>query len=247
MPTFHRGPVRIHYEIRSTDSGGDPVLLIAPGGMNSTIDRWAVAPWNPVEQLPGRFTVIAMDQRNAGKSAAPVTASDGWSDHIGDQLALLDHLEIRRCHLVGMCIGGPYIVGLLRADSDRFGAAVLLQPVGVDDSNRADFYELFDAWADSLRSGGEVEVDDTVWDAYRTNMWSGDFVCTATPEDVGRIETPMLVFMGDDNYHPAWTSRQLVAAAPNATLVEEWKDPALLPDVDRRIREFLGAHPVGNR
>ena len=37
------------------------------------------------------------------------------------------------------------------------------------------------------------------------------------------IETPLLVAMGDDLYHPESTSRTIAAHAPNVTFVEEWK------------------------
>ena len=78
-----------------------------------------------------------MDQRNAGRSTAPVTADTGWATYRDDQLALLDELGIERCHVVGMCIGGPYIAGLLTRAPERFASAVLLQPVGID-GNRDD-------------------------------------------------------------------------------------------------------------
>lgn len=33
---------------------------------------------DPTADLAGRFTVIGMDQRNAGNSRGRVTAADGW-------------------------------------------------------------------------------------------------------------------------------------------------------------------------
>jgi len=57
-----------------------------------------------------------MDQRNAGgQSRAPITAQDGWHTYAGDHIALLDHLRIDRCHLYGQCIGGSFIMSLLKA------------------------------------------------------------------------------------------------------------------------------------
>jgi hypothetical protein len=52
----------------------------------------------------------------------------------------------------------------------------------------------------------------------------------------------MLVMMGDDIYHPESTSRELVAAAPNARLVERWKDDDVLADTNAQIRSFLDKH-----
>ena len=123
-----------------------------------------------------------MDQRNAGASTAPVGAADGWATYTADQLALLDHLGVEECHVLGMCIGGPYLFGLLMSAHDRFRSAVLLQPVGIDD-NRAAFTEMFDGWVDEIGPDHpEAGPDD--WAAFRQNMWGGEFVLTATREQV---------------------------------------------------------------
>ena len=61
-----------------TTGSGFPVLLFAPGGMRSAMSFWETAEWNPVTALSDQFTVVAMDQRNAGASTAPITAADGW-------------------------------------------------------------------------------------------------------------------------------------------------------------------------
>ena len=74
MPTFERDGVALHYIERGD---GFPVLLFAPGGMRSAAGFWKNSPWNPVEELPDRYRVIAMDQRNAGRSRAPVRDGDG--------------------------------------------------------------------------------------------------------------------------------------------------------------------------
>ncbi|MYW71525.1 alpha/beta fold hydrolase [Pseudonocardia sp. SID8383] len=110
MPSFERPGVTLHYEEHGT---GFPVLLLAPGGMNSTIAAWGNAPWDPVTHLAQRYRVIAMDQRNAGSSVAEVHGSDGWDTYTADQLALLDHLGVDECAVLGMCIGGAFIANLL--------------------------------------------------------------------------------------------------------------------------------------
>ena len=89
------------------------ILLIAPGGMKSSIQAWSAAPWNPLDELQGSFRVIAMDQRNAGKSKGTIDAKDGWHTYVEDQIDLMDHLEIDKFMVAGMCIGGPYIFKLL--------------------------------------------------------------------------------------------------------------------------------------
>src|SRR2546426_2296126 len=84
MPVFKRADAEIHYEVRGS---GYPLLLFAPGGLRSQLAFWrhspsnpdAPPPWmNPMVDLAGRFSVIGMDQRNAGNSRGTVTATDGW-------------------------------------------------------------------------------------------------------------------------------------------------------------------------
>ena len=237
MASFEHGSATIHYD---DEGDGFPVLLIAPGGMRSHNALWANAPWNPRVALAEDYRLIGMDQRNAGRSTATVSADDGWATYTADQLALLDHLGIEECHAVGMCIGGPYVAGLLRAAPDRLRSAVMLQPVGMED-NRSVFYELFDDWAAELVDA-HSEADEAAWTSYRSNMWDGDFMLTAAPEDLAAIDTPILVLKGDDVYHPTSTSVTVAERAPNATLVDEWKEGAALEAAGVTIADFLAAH-----
>lgn len=239
MPTFERDGATVHYELSGPDDGY-PVLLIAPGGMRSAIVAWGNSPWDPRTRLADQYRLVAMDQRNAGSSIAPVSAADGWHTYTADQLALLDHLGIERCHVVGMCIGGPYIVGLLRAAPDRFAASVMLQPVGLT-TNRGAFYEIFDGWAAEI-ADDHPEADDDTWRSFRSNMWDHEFVCTATPDEVAGIETPTLILKGNDLYHPPETSEQLASLLPRATLVERWKDDDVLDRAHATITGFLADH-----
>jgi pimeloyl-ACP methyl ester carboxylesterase len=75
MPLFEHEGVAINYEVRGT---GFPLLLIAPGGMNSSIEWWARAALNPLEVYGDDFQLVAMDQRNAGASTGPLDVEDPW-------------------------------------------------------------------------------------------------------------------------------------------------------------------------
>lgn len=237
MAEFRRDEILIHYDV---EGDGFPVLLIAPGGMRSANDLWQNMPWNPRTALAADYRVVGMDQRNAGRSTAPITASDGWDAMTGDQLALLDHLGIDRCHVVGMCIGGPYIMNLLLAAPERFASAVLLQPVGIDD-NRAAMYDMFDQWAEPLAEAHPAVTSDE-WRSFRSNMWDGEFVLTATRDQVAAADVPMLLAMGNDLYHPESTSREIAELAPNVTFVESWKEGDALVAFDQTVRDFLARH-----
>lgn len=237
MTLLERGDAQIHYDI---EGDGFPVFAIAPGGLRSANEFWTRAPWNPRVALAGRYQVIGMDQRNAGASTAPITADDGWDTYLADQLGVLDELGIERCHLIGMCIGGPFVVALLMAAPDRFASAVLLQPVGID-GNRPTFYELSDGWRDEIRDA-HPEATDADFESFRSNMWDGEFLLTATREQVASCTTPLLVMMGNDQYHPQSTSREIAAIAPNVQFVERWKNDDALAATDATIKAFLASH-----
>ena len=186
--TFERNGASIHYEEWGK---GVPVLLLAPGGMRSAISYWTRTPRNPIAHLSDSFRVIAMDQRNAGESTAPISGNDGWHTYTADQLALMDHLGVERFHVVGMCIGGPYCMGLIQAAPGRVVSAVLVQPIGLD-RNREAFYQMFDGWADELRATSHRAVGDQDWIRFRSNMYDGDFLFNVDRDFVRACETPLL-------------------------------------------------------
>jgi len=70
MSFYEKGPVRIPYE--ETDSGF-PLLLIAGGGLNSTISGLN-NPFNAIQEFKGEYRCIAADLRNAntGQSSGPL-------------------------------------------------------------------------------------------------------------------------------------------------------------------------------
>jgi len=238
MAMLERGDVALHYEVSGE---GFPVLLFAPGGMRSAIEFWQKTPWNPIEALSPHFRVIAMDQRNAGRSRAPVSADDGWPTYTADHLALLDHLGIERCHLLGGCIGGPYCLGVMENAPARVAAAVLQQPIGSDGQNRKAFYQMFDAWAEEVREQ-QPDVPESAWESFRSNMYDGDFVFNVDRAFVAQCRIPMLVLMGNDLYHPSEVSREIVKLAPDARLVEQWKEPEVVEKTVTTVIDFLREH-----
>ena len=237
MPTFKRDDVSIYYE---EFGAGYPILLFAPGGMRSSIEFWAKSPFDPTKELAANFRVIAMDQRNAGKSSGPITANDGWDTYTGDHIALLDHLGIKQCHVMGGCIGGSYSLGMIKAAPQRVTAAVLQNPIGLSPRNREMFYNMFDTWADGFKV--KRNLDDASLRQFRDRMYGTDFVFNVTREFVRSCKTPMLILCGNDDYHPKETSKEIAALAPNAELVENWKASDVIGATVERVREFLQSH-----
>jgi pimeloyl-ACP methyl ester carboxylesterase len=245
MPTFKRGSVTINYEVRGS---GHPLLLLAPGGMRSAAIVWGQQPgkprppWiNPLEDLSDRFEVIAMDQRNAGSSVAPITVDDGWHVYRDDQLALIDHLGRERFHVMGGCIGSSYALGLCQAAPDRVTAAVLQNPIGLTSDNRPQFFGMFDEWADEMRST-HSELDDGVGTSFRDRMFGGDFVFTVDRDFVRSCQTPLMVMPGGDDFHPRAVAEEIVALAPDAVLVTPWAGDEHRQNTLRLVRDFLGAN-----
>ncbi|HEX5268293.1 MAG TPA: alpha/beta hydrolase, partial [Acidimicrobiales bacterium] len=181
MAVLETDGARIHYEVRGT---GHPLVLFAPGGMHSVAQLWRERPDAPGERMPwidppgelsDEFRVVAMDQRNAGASTAPVRASDGWESYTADHLALLAELGADRTHAMGGCIGSSYALALCQAAPDRVTAAVLQNPIGLSADNRESFYAMFDGWAKALVAERPDVTEDAV-SAFRERMFGGDFV-----------------------------------------------------------------------
>src|ERR1700733_4733523 len=79
MGMYEKGAVRIHFE----ESGsGYPLLVIAGGGLNSTIAGLSgpSLPFNPMEVFRADYHCIAADLRNAngGQSSRPLLAYRPW-------------------------------------------------------------------------------------------------------------------------------------------------------------------------
>src|SRR3954466_15763305 len=118
---YEKGAVRIHYEEAGS---GFPLLVIAGGGLNSTIASLN-NPFNPIPEFKSEFRCIASDLRNAtgGQSSGPLEIDRPWDAYTDDHLGLMDHLGIDRFMVLGFCIGGPFIWNLLRRAPNRVVAA----------------------------------------------------------------------------------------------------------------------------
>jgi pimeloyl-ACP methyl ester carboxylesterase len=75
-------------------------------------------------QLTRDHRVVALDLRGHGLSGKP--HDPAAYDEIGkDVIRLMDHLGLRRAHVVGFSLGGIIVAKLLTTDPDRFISAVL--------------------------------------------------------------------------------------------------------------------------
>ena len=242
MPSFEHHGASIYYE---EFGQGFPILTFAPAGLQSVIDVWrgGSAPVNPTTELAATFRVIAMDQRNAGgQSRAPITAQDGWHTYAADHIALLDRLRIDRCHLYGQCIGGSFIMSLLKAQPQRIASAVLAQPIGRVGAMAPGRSARFDAWAGTLKD--HPEATKQVLDAFHQNLYGPGFLYSVDRAFVSSCRTPCLVLAGNDEAHPFPISEETAKLLPNAEFIREWKEGAALAAAKVRIKEFLSKHTL---
>ena len=244
MPVIESHGATLYYE---TYGEGFPILTFAPAGLQSTIAVWSQpsAPVNPIAEFAGEYQVIAMDQRNAGgRSHGPIAATDGWDTYTADHIAVLDHLGIDQCHLYGQCIGGPFILNLIKAQPERVASAVLAQPIGRVEAALPRRTERFNQWATSLTD--RPEATDAVLDAFYRNLYAPGFAYCVDRAFVSNCPTPCLVLAGNDAAHPFAIAEEMARLLPNAEFISQWKDGAALEAARARMRSFLAEHvPAG--
>ena len=124
--------------------------------------------------------------------------------------------------------------------SSRIVSAVLQPPIGFAGGNRDGFFHMFDNWTTKVREN-QPEVSDEAWHTSRLNMFDGDFVFSVDRSFVKNRTTPMFVLMGNDGFHPSEVAGDVAALAPQAELVETWKEPEFVAGTVERVRAFLSA------
>jgi pimeloyl-ACP methyl ester carboxylesterase len=248
MPTLKVPDGEINYEVHGSGSGY-PLMIFAPGGLRSELAFWRHSPsnpsasavWmNPMAELGKKYRVVAMDQRNAGRSRTRIDASDDWHVYAGDHLALADHLGLNRFHVMGGCIGASFCLTLCELAPNRISAAVLQNPIGHAD-NRDVFNNLVHTWAKNVREE-RPETSEGTLSRFGQNMFGGDFVFSVSREFVRQCKTPLLVMPGDDPPHPKVIGEEIAELAPNVEVLRQWKGPEYLPTAIDRVTQFLDRH-----
>lgn len=251
MGFVEKGAVRIHY---LEQGAGYPLLLIAGGGLNSSIDGiiGAYPPFNAMKEFSDEYRCVAFDLRNAppGQSTGPLEIDRPWDAHTDDQLALMDHLGCQKFMVLGFCIGGPLIWNLLKRAGDRVAAAVLAMPSGSRPEMRDLFYDNnMKGWAPELVKR-RPDITMAQAEKFLTRMYRADpdFVFTVTRDFVKNCQTPVLILPDDIPAHPYAVAMESAMLAPNAEVsMFPWKEPKeRVPLAVRQIRSFLRAHrPAG--
>jgi pimeloyl-ACP methyl ester carboxylesterase len=131
---FDANDVRIRYVQQGT---GEPVVLVH--GYTSWFEQnWHRATNGVFENLARDYRVIALDCRGHGKSDKPHDPKQYGAEMAHDVIRLLDHLGIRKAHLVGYSMGTRVALRLLVEQPERFSSATLAAGGGQVGWSRAD-------------------------------------------------------------------------------------------------------------
>ncbi len=248
MPTLKLKDSQINYEVYGA---GYPVLLFAPGFLSSRMERWRTNPAKPgvpqdfLDPIPvffPHFKVIAQDIRNAGASRGTVTARDGWHSYLEDTLALLDHLKVTRCHVMGACIGVTFALALAQARPGLVSALVLQNPIGLGDNarNRAAIDGEVAQWIDQVKGFPGLDLKEL--EAFGKRMFAGDFLFAVPRDFLKACKLPILLMPGDDTMHPEEVSAEIVRLAPQTEVVKPWKGAQHRENAIQRAKDFFLAH-----
>jgi pimeloyl-ACP methyl ester carboxylesterase len=130
MPTALIDGITTRYEVVGS---GPPLLMYSPAGFDATLDKWTTqgvyARIKLLVHLPEKYTCIVFDRRECGQSGGrvePIT----WAHYVAQGKGLLDHLKIKRAHLMGGCMGCCPVVAFGVAYPGMAQSMILFWPVG---------------------------------------------------------------------------------------------------------------------
>jgi pimeloyl-ACP methyl ester carboxylesterase len=111
--TFDSNGVKIAYFVQGK---GEPVVLIH-GWLSSAGVNWALP--GTSGSLSHNYQVIALDVRGHGLSDKPLKDEAYGPELVEDVVRLLDHLKIKKAHIVGYSMGGIIAANFIVKHPDR--------------------------------------------------------------------------------------------------------------------------------
>ncbi|MGE8218023.1 MAG: alpha/beta fold hydrolase [Stenotrophomonas maltophilia] len=238
MPLLTTPHGALHWLETAHEPAAATVLLIH--GLGGDAGFWGV------EQaaLSAHFRVLAVDLRGSGQSARTRGALD-IDDLADDVLAILDHLDVARAHVVGFSMGGVVAQALARRAPQRVERLVLaatfartrpqarlfLQAVGEVYRNGATPRQVFnlvlpwlfsEAFFADPRAAPYLDYPEDTADEQTPQDWQRllDAMCAFDGRaQLSAIALPTLVIAGDeDRLATPGDARQLADGIPGATL-----------------------------
>jgi hypothetical protein len=113
MDSFQSNGVKIAYSVQGK---GEPVVLIH-GWLSSAGLNWDLPGISGM--LAKDFQVIELDVRGHGQSDKPTKEEDYGAELVADVVRLLDHLKVKKAHIVGYSMGGIIAGNFMAKHPDR--------------------------------------------------------------------------------------------------------------------------------
>lgn len=117
--SFDSNGVKIQYTVQGE---GEPVLLIHGFAVNKEL-QWGLP--GIIKELAKTHHVIAYDNRGHGRSGKPTDPKKYGMEMVEDAVRLLDHLKIKKAHVVGYSMGAIITGKLVATHPERLLSATL--------------------------------------------------------------------------------------------------------------------------
>jgi pimeloyl-ACP methyl ester carboxylesterase len=236
MPAARINGIDIHYR----DKGeGYPVLLIH--GFTGTVRNWALQ----VPALTRDFHMISVDQRGHGHSEKPTRPEDYSLELMAeDAHALLRHLGIDECYVVGHSMGGMVAQHLALAHPEAVRALVLVDtaaefPEGLRTPEGARLVEiardqgLEAVFEEQLRTNpmaDQIRAQPELLETWREQflltsreayLYCAQAIAGRKPllDELGAIEVPTLIICGENDDPFVEPSHRMHERIPDSELV----------------------------
>ncbi len=207
-------------DVRRDDA--DPLLLIHGFASNSRVN-WISTSWVKTLNDAG-YTTIAIDNRGHGDSQKFYFADDYGPDIFADDaVALLDHLGIDRCGVIGYSMGARITAWLCHAHPASVSCAVFggmgARMIAQGSNHEVMAHALETDDPDSITDKGGI-----TFRRFAERTGSDRFALAAcirpsrqriTADTVASITTPILVAVGTDD-EVGGSANELAALMPNA-------------------------------
>jgi 3-oxoadipate enol-lactonase len=102
------------------DGVQDRPWLVLSNSLATNMGMWD----GQAAELARSFRILRYDQRGHGGTEAPA-GRYSFEELVGDALALLDALSIRRAHFAGLSMGGATALGLAQRHPDRLDRVII--------------------------------------------------------------------------------------------------------------------------